>query len=60
MKKDPVVFIRYIIESVELVESYTRDVSRDEFLSSVQLQDSVISSAPGLRHKKNRGNRGVG
>ena len=42
MKKDPVVFIRYIIESVEIIESYTSGVSRDEFLSSVQLQDSVI------------------
>lgn len=42
MIKDAKVFIEHILECVELIENYTINKREDEFLSSVQLQDSVI------------------
>jgi uncharacterized protein with HEPN domain len=42
MKKDPRVFLGHILESITLVEEYTTNVTEKEFLSSKQLQDSVI------------------
>lgn len=42
MKKDPRVFIEHILECTGIIEGYVREVTKDEFLKSVQLQDSVI------------------
>lgn len=42
MSKDPLVFIQHILDSIELIESYTNNKALEDFLSSVQLQDSVI------------------
>ncbi len=42
MKKDARIFLGHILESIDLVESYTRKISRKEFLESQQIQDSVI------------------
>ncbi len=42
MKKDSRIFLGHIFESIELVESYTKKVSKKEFLGSRQIQDSVI------------------
>lgn len=42
MSKDPVVFLGHILESITLIKEYTAYISRKEFLSSKQLQDSVI------------------
>ena len=42
MKKDPIVFIEHILECIELIEEYTRGVTKEEFFKSKQLQDSVI------------------
>jgi uncharacterized protein with HEPN domain len=42
MKKDAKIFLGHILESIELIESYTKKVSKKEFLASRQIQDSVI------------------
>lgn len=42
MKKDPFIFIEHILESIALIEKYTKGKTKEEFLNSVQLQDSVI------------------
>jgi uncharacterized protein with HEPN domain len=42
MKKDPDVFIKHILESIELIENYTANKTFSDFIESVQLQDSII------------------
>lgn len=42
MKKDILIFILHILESIELIEVYTKDTTEDKFLSSPQQQDAVI------------------
>lgn len=42
MKKDPIVFIEHILECIELIEEYTKGVTKEEFFKLRQLQDSVI------------------
>jgi len=41
MKKDPEILLEHILESIRLIESYVEDKTIEDFLSSVQLQDSV-------------------
>ena len=40
--KDDRVFIHNILESIELINEYVKDVNMKEFLLSTQTQDSVI------------------
>lgn len=42
MKKDPAVFIGKILESIELIESYSRGKSELDLMNSVGLQDMII------------------
>ena len=42
MKKDPRIFIEHVFECIGLIEKYIEGITKDEFLNSVQLQDSVI------------------
>jgi len=42
MKKNWVIFCHHILESIRLIEEYTRGKTEEDFLSSSQLQDSVI------------------
>lgn len=42
MKKDILIFIEHILESIELIEIYTKNITEDKFLSSPQQQDAVI------------------
>jgi uncharacterized protein with HEPN domain len=42
VKKEPVIFIGHILECVELIERYLKGKTKSDFLSSKQLQDSVI------------------
>ena len=42
MKKDPGVLLKHILESAEYIERYVGEISKKEFLKSVQIQDSVI------------------
>jgi uncharacterized protein with HEPN domain len=36
------VFIKHILESIELIEEYVKDVGKEEFYDNQQLQDSVV------------------
>ena len=42
MKRDYRVYLDDIIESIELIQKYTADVTEDEFRKSVEIQDAVI------------------
>lgn len=42
MKKDPKVFLGHISECIELIETYIKDQSFEDFKKSIQLQDSLI------------------
>ena len=42
MNKDAKKFIEHILECVELIERYTDNKTEEEFINSIQLQDSVI------------------
>ena len=41
MKKDPKVLIDHILECIALIENYTNEVTKDQFLDSNKLQDAV-------------------
>jgi len=40
--KKPEIFLEHILESIGLIEEYTRGKTKEDFLSSVSLQDKVI------------------
>ena len=42
MKKDPKVFIGHILESIHLIEKYIDQMSKEDFLESINTQDAVI------------------
>lgn len=42
MKKEPAIFLRHILESIELIEKRTRNVNRKRFMEDIDLQDAVI------------------
>jgi len=42
MKKDPKIFIEHILESIARIEEYTKEITKNEFLRSRQIQDAVI------------------
>lgn len=42
MKKDYKILAKYILESIELIEKYIKNLSEDDFAKSIQIQDSVI------------------
>ena len=42
MKKDPRILIAHILECIELIEEYTKGVTKEQFLKEKQLQDAVI------------------
>ena len=42
MKKDIKIFLEHILESINLIEEYTKGKEKLDFLESTQLQDSVI------------------
>lgn len=42
MKKDPKIFLKHILESIEEIEKYTTGVSGDKFFRDSQMQDAVI------------------
>jgi len=42
MRSDPEVYIKYILESIMLIQEYTRQVSKEDFLQRTYLQDAVI------------------
>ena len=42
MKKDPKIFLKHIINSIEKIEEYCFSISHDGFLGDNQLQDAVV------------------
>jgi uncharacterized protein with HEPN domain len=42
MKHDPKPFLEHILESINLIQEYAQNVTKDEFLKSVKLQDMII------------------
>lgn len=42
MKKDPLIFIKHILESIETIEEYIKGLSKEDFLSLREKQDAVI------------------
>ena len=42
MKKDPLIFIMHIRDSIQDIENYTKDISKDSFVKNKMLQDAVI------------------
>lgn len=42
MNKDPQVFLKHILESIEWIEKETTVISKDEFIKTVPTQDIVI------------------
>ncbi len=42
MKKDPTFFLKDILESIKLIEKYTKNVSKKKFLAKKETQDAVV------------------
>lgn len=42
MKKDPTIFLKHILESIEHIESYIKGSEEGDFMKSDEKQDAVI------------------
>ncbi len=42
MKKDSLVFIKHIMEAIELIESFSKEINRDVFLEDKMKQSAII------------------
>ncbi len=42
MKRDPIIFVAHILECIDLIEEYTREITKEEFLKSRQIQDAIV------------------
>jgi uncharacterized protein with HEPN domain len=42
MKKDPKIFLKHILESIEEIEGFIKDISEEEFSRDVKTQDAVV------------------
>ena len=42
MTKDPKIFLRHILESIDIIERYSVGVSKEEFLKNIGLQDQIV------------------
>lgn len=42
MKKDPKILLFDILDSIEKIEEYTKNVSKDDFFNNIQIQDAVV------------------
>ena len=40
--KDPSVFAAHILECIEKVQEYSKDITKEDFKNSTQLQDAII------------------
>ncbi|MEK6901240.1 MAG: HepT-like ribonuclease domain-containing protein, partial [Nanoarchaeota archaeon] len=41
MNKDATIFLKHILESINLIEKYTENITEEQFLKSVEKQDLV-------------------
>jgi len=42
VSKDPATFIEHILESINLIQEYLREINRDQFFSSAHWQDAIV------------------
>lgn len=42
MKKDPKVFLAHILDSIQLIEEYSKKLNQAKFLKKTSLQDAII------------------
>jgi len=42
MKKDPKIFLKHILESIEEIEGFIKEISEEEFSRDVKTQDAVV------------------
>lgn len=42
MKKEPLVFIEHIIDSIEKIEMFMKGISKENFQKNIQLQDALV------------------
>ena len=42
MKKEPVIFIDHILDSIERIESYTKNLTKEKLTKDVKIQDAII------------------
>ena len=42
MTKDPLVYLDYILECIQIIETHTKLIKFSQFLDSIPIQDSVI------------------
>lgn len=42
MKKDPKILLLDILDSIEKIEEYTKNISEDKFFDDLQIQDAVV------------------
>ena len=42
MKKDPKIFLKHILESIEKIEKNIKNMSEDKFFDSTTIQDAVV------------------
>lgn len=42
MKKDPKILLFDILDSIEKIEKYAKNVSEDNFFENIQVQDAVV------------------
>lgn len=42
MKKDPKILLFDILDSIEKIEKYVKNVSEDDFFENIQIQDAIV------------------
>lgn len=42
MKKDPQIFLKHILDSIDFVDKYTQGLSADDFYASTEKQDAIM------------------
>ncbi len=42
MKKDPKIFLAHVLESIEMIETYMKNLTKNEFSENEQVQDAVV------------------
>ena len=54
MKKDDTVYLRHILDAIELIEEYTEGMSENEFLSNSMAHDAVVRQIEIIGEAANR------
>lgn len=42
MKKDPTIFLKHILECINLIEEYSKNLSKEDFKDKIEIQDAII------------------